>query len=577
MASGPWDNVQLPGPPNGPAYLSAAAQLMGAVNNDVSGLGTSYQQGQQFGQQQRQANFFQNPQNQQLLSTFLQNPNQQNYAALLQPMVQAGGMQSAGPLIDQYLGITQDQNIARQIGGAGVQQPVNAGPATSPHAAGPENITGPNTGNTTLGVTGTNLNTIAGKANANVPDQILQRIATSVGANSPEDDLTLEQAGRAQVRLNQYLKRNGGNENPVAQSGNGDQEAASTNQLNPSTGQGSPAMTPRQTGERRIAQEATAPAGTFNDRFAPTGVTRAGAETVAQTGGTRASPLGDQAKVDAMNTRIQQLRAMAAAYARRSPAAAQQADKAADDMVKERDKLLESLSKYNEPGTNPEVKRQLEASGGLGAALGKRQGEVVEAGGLAARHTIGTIDTMQDAFRRSAGKLPEGPFAENTLKFKQAVNNYIPGFFDQGAIVDATAVTKLNAQLAAEAAKAMTARPSQLEFRAFMANNPGLTTGVDGALFLSEVIKRTKAQDIKLSSLAAKTSPDQWPSVEEKFYSDPKNQLFTDAERKNPYLVIGQRGPSASQPSARPTAPGQWRELAPGIRIREKPNPANQT
>jgi hypothetical protein len=86
-------------------------------------------------------------------------------------------------------------------------------------------------------------------------------------------------------------------------------------------------------------------------------------------------------------------------------------------------------------------------------------------------------------------------------------------------------VSKLNAQLAAAAAKAMTARPSQLEFRAFMQNNPGLMTSVQGSRYLISVLRQASEQDIGLSRKAMdKRSWDRWSEVEDKFYKRQPDQ-----------------------------------------------------
>lgn len=168
-------------------------------------------------------------------------------------------------------------------------------------------------------------------------------------------------------------------------------------------------------------------------------------------------------------------------------------------------------------------------------AVGKRVGEVVEAGGPGARETINTLNEMEDAFKRGGTNISTGPGAEAWLKVKQAVNNMQPGFFK--GVAESEEVQKLNAFLAASAAKSMTARPSQLEFRAFMANNPGLLTSREGSLILINLLRQGKEQSISLSRLAMNPKNlFNWTDVEDKFYNDTRNKI------KSPYSGEPLRG-----------------------------------
>jgi hypothetical protein len=168
----------------------------------------------------------------------------------------------------------------------------------------------------------------------------------------------------------------------------------------------------------------------------------------------------------------------------------------------------------------PEYQGVVKSQEAVGGALGKRVGEVVEAGGQAARHTVNTLSIMSDALARAGGNLTTGPGAEQMLKLKQAAQNLFPGV-DYKGLSEAETIKKLNAVLAAQAAKAMTARPSQLEFKAFMANNPGLETSVRGTKVLIDVLKQSSEQDIKLARLAADPKNlRNWSAVEDKFYRE---------------------------------------------------------
>ncbi len=65
----------------------------------------------------------------------------------------------------------------------------------------------------------------------------------------------------------------------------------------------------------------------------------------------------------------------------------------------------------------------------------------------------------------------------------------------------------------------MTARPSQLEFKAFMANNPGLETSVQGTKTLISIMRQAAQQDIALGKLAMNPANlKNWSQVEDNFY-----------------------------------------------------------
>ena len=171
------------------------------------------------------------------------------------------------------------------------------------------------------------------------------------------------------------------------------------------------------------------------------------------------------------------------------------------------ERILDSIKQAAEPTPAQKDARDTQinltkAAGKLGedvaTAKGKRIGEVIEAGGLAKRQTVNVLNEMEDAMRHAGSNISTGPGAENWLKVKQAANNLFPGIFK--GVPESETVVKLNAQLASAAAKAMTARPSQLEFRAFMANNPGLATSPQGSFALINLLRQAKEQEGSISA-----------------------------------------------------------------------------
>jgi hypothetical protein len=90
----------------------------------------------------------------------------------------------------------------------------------------------------------------------------------------------------------------------------------------------------------------------------------------------------------------------------------------------------------------------------------------------------------------------------------------------------------------------MTARPSQLEFRTFMANNPGLANSIKGTKVLIDVLRQMKQQDIDLGRLAMnRKNWDNWTDVEDRFYRDhPLNSPFTGKPLNANEVVAGGGG-----------------------------------
>src|SRR5882762_3880976 len=127
-----YDNVQLPGPPNGAQYLSAGANLAQALGGLVGGLGDAYQSGKDFQYKQRQQNLFQDPDSQAMLEEALKSGN---YAPVLQKMIRAQGA-GAAPVIGQLMSDQAGARLADAIGGGGgtPQQP-NTSPTGQTAAA----------------------------------------------------------------------------------------------------------------------------------------------------------------------------------------------------------------------------------------------------------------------------------------------------------------------------------------------------------------------------------------------------------------------------------------------------------
>ena len=204
------------------------------------------------------------------------------------------------------------------------------------------------------------------------------------------------------------------------------------------------------------------------------------------------------------------------------------------------------------------IEEQTKAAGAAGEAKGKRVGEVIEAGGNA-RNTMNDLNTIEDAVRQGGDNIKYGPGAEYWNKAKQTLNNYFP----QSGVAEADTIQKMNARLAAAAAKSMTARPSQLEFKTFVANNPGIMNSKEGTIALINILKQTAQHDIELGRLANRTNPNDWPDTEDRYYDEhPLRSPFTSKPLTPPAL------PQAKMTGPEFAAWGQSMGLAPGDPIK---------
>jgi hypothetical protein len=263
-----------------------------------------------------------------------------------------------------------------------------------------------------------------------------------------------------------------------------------------------------------------------------------------------------------------------------APAAKLRAEQAQDELKRlqdNRNKLYERLGAERKIQLEEQSAERKQEYGvgvagrtGIETALTKRVGEAIEAGGKSTRGAVQTLDAMEDAVRSGGGDITFGPAGEQTLKLKEFANGLWPGVFK--GVAEAETLKKLNAQLAAEAAKGMTARPSQLEFKTFVANNPGLMTTREGTLALINILRQVKQQDLKLGNLASNVqNPRDWPKLESDFFADPRNQIispFTNKPVSGAERVPGGGGRSAApaRPSGLPAGSqyspsrNQWRD-----------------
>jgi hypothetical protein len=491
-----YDQVQIQGPPSAqqwappPIDFSPLAQIPAAM-----------ERGQQYGVQRQLQQMF--PDGNIPMTTDANGNQQIDLHTIASKAMAIGGPAAAQPYMDMLLRLQSSQNTQGTIRGNTAPE---ATMAVAPSGAVQPAAPGSSTGQVPQGPPP---NSLLGMLTDGYGESDAARLAPVIGKQigvNPEDPLSAEQADSLRQQFPRIV-----------------QQAQASNPPPDRQPQGGPPFAPSTPGMRNPATK-----NAFDD-----GETIVPVGGAPQRGGGPRDPrldLADQKEAEAAKNY-----SAAAAYGA-TPQMSSAAQARGEALTKSAQQLREAVFKAGEPTgpmkeaaaagqTLPQYLETTKIGEGAGSAMGKRIGEVIESGGQAARHTLSTLNVMNDALDHAGTNISTGPGADFWLSVKQGAQNLFPDIQFKG-LQESEIIKKLNAQLASESAKAMTARPSQLEFKAFMANNPGLGTSVQGTKFLIDVLSQMKQQDIALSRLAMNPQNRQnWPAVEDQFYADPKNQI----------------------------------------------------
>lgn len=131
-----------------------------------------------------------------------------------------------------------------------------------------------------------------------------------------------------------------------------------------------------------------------------------------------------------------------------------------------------------------------------------------------ARQKLQTLSLLSDAWDHG-DNISTGPGAETALKLKQVANNL--GINVEG-LPQTEIVQKLGAQLASQASKGLSPRPTQFDFKTFLNNNPGLLISPQGNKALISVLQQQAQHEIALGNLARQQkNGDGWDETVAKF------------------------------------------------------------
>lgn len=200
-------------------------------------------------------------------------------------------------------------------------------------------------------------------------------------------------------------------------------------------------------------------------------------------------------------------------------------------------------------------------------AQGKAIGTAIEAG-PSAQKKIQSLAIMKDALTRGDGNISTGPFAEMILHGKQAIGNLFG--IDVSGTTEAEVTQKIGFQLATQAVKEITGRPTQFEFGKALENNPGLLLSPKGSHFMIDVLGQSARHDIELSKLAQdRKNWANWPEVQDKFYQ--AHPIMSPFDRKVP---LSEKDLSVLSAGAPPTATAPQQQAAPAAQMRTFNSPA---
>jgi hypothetical protein len=193
-----------------------------------------------------------------------------------------------------------------------------------------------------------------------------------------------------------------------------------------------------------------------------------------------------------------------------------------------------------------------ETAKAVAAADVKEQQGFIE-GGKEAQQRLTTLNTVANIVQ-SDKNLTLGFGAETALKMKKALQQM---GIDVGDLSGAQTIEKLNAQLASEAAKSVSPRPAQFEFKTFLNNNPGLNLDKAGNLRVLGIFGQLAKRDVDLGRLA-RANRDNWQNWDGIVAEYDKTHPVIDPVTKTPLSTdsVIAPGPQPRQTNqASPAAP----------------------
>jgi hypothetical protein len=183
----------------------------------------------------------------------------------------------------------------------------------------------------------------------------------------------------------------------------------------------------------------------------------------------------------------------------------------------------------------------------------KEQQEIISAG-RGAQARLGTINTITNVVN-SDKNLQLGFGSETSLKIKMALEQ---AGFDFGDLSGSQLIQKLNGVLASESSKSFSTRPTQFEFKTFLANNPGLALDEKGNVRMLGILAQNAKREADLGKLARQNQDNwaKWDDVVEKYDKEHPIKDPTTGKVLSNHSIIAPVGKSGRQSASAPPMEG---------------------
>lgn len=184
----------------------------------------------------------------------------------------------------------------------------------------------------------------------------------------------------------------------------------------------------------------------------------------------------------------------------------------------------------------------------------KEQQEYIDQGRMA-QTRLGTLNTISNIVS-SDKNLNLGFGSETTLKVKMALEK---AGIDFGDLSGSQLIQKLNGILASESSKSFSTRPTQFEFKTFLANNPGLALDEKGNVRMLGILAQNAKREADLGKLARQNRDnwDSWDSVVEKYDQEHPVRDPTTGKVLSNHSIIAP-APKAATTSASAAPPANY-------------------
>lgn len=126
------------------------------------------------------------------------------------------------------------------------------------------------------------------------------------------------------------------------------------------------------------------------------------------------------------------------------------------------------------------------------------------------QQTLGIVNMLEGLLDTPQGRdRMTGQYAEQWLNFTRSINGVLraggrPPMFDESIVSASEAIQKLNTYLGSAAARGLTNRPTQFDFQAFLAANPGLATSDAGSRLMIQVLRGMAQRQVDLAQTASR-------------------------------------------------------------------------